>query len=42
MQVFVKIKNLTFKISMVYDGHRFHLVHWRLLQKRFLEKKEVI
>ncbi len=38
-----KIKDLTFKISMVYDEHHFNDAHHMILfKKKFQKKKEVI
>jgi hypothetical protein len=39
---FQKIKNLTFKISMVYDEHHFHPSLDFYYKQRFYKKKEVI
>ncbi len=37
-----KIKNLTFEILLVYDGHRFEGHPSRSFQIKFKEKEEVI
>jgi len=39
---YFKIKDLTFKISMVYDEHHFNGAHHNAIQKKFQKKKEVI
>ncbi len=39
---YFKIKDLTFKISMVYDEHHFNDAQYDAIQKIFQKKKEVI
>jgi len=39
---YFKIKDLTFKISMVYDEHHFNDAQYDAIQKKFQKKKEVI
>jgi len=38
----LKIKDLTFKMALVYDWHHFHGGQLNLNQKKIYQKKEVI